>query len=280
MAISASSAPLFPAAARASMPAACTSLPAAAPLPAAPAAPATATVAAWRPEHIHPALWRGSQMSHHRDQCVDTGYAALSHELPGGGWPTGSLIELMPSQPGIGEIRLLRPALKHLQKQRGVVLVQPPFPPNTACYDAWKLDPRQMLWIVPERPMDALWATEQILKNGSCAVVLCWQQVIRPESLRRLHLAAQGSNTLFFMLRPASAAQNASPAPLRITLQPASDGVILRIVKRRGPVSEHALHLKLDAAAPSFPPLFPYAPLDRRTPASTVARHPVSPLVA
>jgi len=275
MALFAGSARVSSLAARASSPAASAALPAARA-----SLPAASTAAVWRPEHIHPALWRGSQMSHQRERCIDTGHAALSHELPGGGWPTGSLIELMPSQPGIGEIRLLRPALKHLAKQRGVVLVQPPFPPNTACYDAWKLDPRQMLWVAPERPMDALWATEQILKNGSCAVLLCWQQVIRPESLRRLHLAAQGSNTLFFMLRPASAAQNASPAPLRIALQPAPDGVILRIVKRRGPVFEHALHLTLDAAAPSFPPLFPYAPLDRRTPAPTVAGHPVSPLAA
>jgi protein ImuA len=42
---------------------------------------------------------------------VDTGYASLSAELPSGGWPLGALIELLPAHSGIGELRLLQPAL-------------------------------------------------------------------------------------------------------------------------------------------------------------------------
>ncbi len=38
-------------------------------------------------EDIHPALWRGSQLARAQGQTVDTGYAVLSAELPGGGWP-------------------------------------------------------------------------------------------------------------------------------------------------------------------------------------------------
>jgi protein ImuA len=44
-------------------------------------------------------------------RCVDTGHAALSAQLPGGGWPAGVLVDLLLQQPGIGEMRLLRPAL-------------------------------------------------------------------------------------------------------------------------------------------------------------------------
>jgi protein ImuA len=237
-------------------------------------------LAAARPEHIHPALWRGSQMSRHVHACVETGHPLLSKELPGGGWPVGGLIEILPSQPGIGEIRLLRPALKSLPAQRAIALVQPPFPPYAACYATWQLDPRQLLWVAPQRSADALWATEQILKNGSCAALLCWQTVIRPESLRRLHLAAQGTDTLFFMMRPASAAGNASPAPLRIALAPDPAGLIVHILKRRGPALAHPLRLVLDPPAPLFPPLFPHAPLDRRTPAPALAGSRVSPLAA
>lgn len=229
------------------------------------------------PQYIHPALWRGNQLSRHLDRCVETGHAALSAELPGGGWPLGALIEILPHQPGIGEIRLLRPALRGLEKRRGIALVQPPFVPHAACYATWQLDPQQLLWIAPRCAADALWATEQILKNGSCAAVLCWQPAIRPESLRRLHLAAQGSDTLFFMLRPASAACNASPAPLRIALDATSAGVTLRIVKRRGPAFNRPLVLALDAVAPTFPPLFPHAPLDRRAPAPAMAGRPAAP---
>src|SRR3546814_8292766 len=49
--------------------------------------------------------------------------------LPGQGWPLGSLIELLPSQPGIGEIRLLQPALASLGSERSVALVRPPYEP-------------------------------------------------------------------------------------------------------------------------------------------------------
>lgn len=50
--------------------------------------------AALAPESIHPALWRASQLARNTTRTVDTGYPALSAELPGGGWPTGTLVEL------------------------------------------------------------------------------------------------------------------------------------------------------------------------------------------
>ena len=36
---------------------------------------------------IHPSLWRGTQLARSFGRVVDTGYAAMSAELPGGGWP-------------------------------------------------------------------------------------------------------------------------------------------------------------------------------------------------
>jgi hypothetical protein len=42
----------------------------------------TATVLA---EEIHPSLWRASQLARGRGRVVETGYPALSAELPGGG---------------------------------------------------------------------------------------------------------------------------------------------------------------------------------------------------
>ncbi|MGV4712386.1 translesion DNA synthesis-associated protein ImuA, partial [Burkholderia pseudomallei] len=46
-------------------------------------------------ESLHPSLWRGSQLARGGPRTVDTGYAALSVELPGGGWPLGGLVELL-----------------------------------------------------------------------------------------------------------------------------------------------------------------------------------------
>ena len=62
-------------------------------------------------EDIHPALWRGSQLARGAQRVVPTGHDRLSRELPGGGWPRGALIELLTRQSGVGELRLLAPAL-------------------------------------------------------------------------------------------------------------------------------------------------------------------------
>jgi len=223
------------------------------------------------PEHIHPALWRATQLARSANRGIPTGHAALSAQLPGGGWPPGALIELLAPHPGIGEIRLLQPALSQLDSRQPIALVQPPHVPHLACWQGWRLDARQLLWVAPERPADALWAAEQILKHGSCGALLCWLPRVRPEALRRLHLAAQGGTTLCFALRPAVAAQQASPAPLRLALAPAAGGLSVHILKRRGPACPEPLTIVFDPAASpaSVPPH--HAPLDRRLPALPAA---------
>ncbi|MBO1113000.1 translesion DNA synthesis-associated protein ImuA [Bordetella petrii] len=223
------------------------------------------------PEHIHPALWRATQLARGAERGVPTGHAALSALLPGGGWPPGALVELLAPHPGVGEIRLLQPALAQLDSRQAIALVQPPHVPHLACWQGWRLAPRQLLWVAPERPADALWAAEQILKHGSCGALLCWLPAARPEALRRLHLAAQGGSTLCFALRPATAAQQASPALLRLALAPVPGGLSVHILKRRGPACAEPLHIVFEPATPpvSAPPR--HAPLDRRLPALPAA---------
>jgi protein ImuA len=220
------------------------------------------------PEHIHPALWRGTQLAQAARATVPTGHPVLTKELPGGGWPPGALNELLLPRPGIGEMRLLQPALATLDKQGSIVLVQPPCVPHIAAWSSWGLDPARLLWVNPARPADALWAAEQVLKNGGCAALLCWLPEARPESLRRLHLAAQAGATLFFCLRPARTAGQASPAPLRLALAPSDGGVVVDILKRRGPVCGHSLYIALETPrtrptpveAPSAPQQVPSTP--------------------
>ena len=135
---------------------------------------------------------------------------------------------------------------------------------------SWRLDPRQLLWVCPEKPADALWAAEQILRNGSCGALLCWLPQVRPESLRRLHLAAQASDLLFVALRP-SAAAHATPAPCgwrwrraRRTVRP--------YPQAPGPACDTPLHVGLEPGAFETPAR--HAPLDRRLPALPAAgRH-------
>ncbi len=193
------------------------------------------------PERIHPALWRGSQLFHGPATTVRTGFATLDDELPGHGWPLGSLIEIMPSQPGCGELRLLQPALAALDAERSIMLVNPPYSPHFHCWLNWGLDAHRLVWIRPQTPGDTLWAAEQVLKHNACSVLLCWASQVRQASLRRLHLAARQSGALFIMLRPPLAAQQASPAPLRLILQPSMQGAAIHIVKRQGPICDKQL---------------------------------------
>jgi protein ImuA len=219
-------------------------------------------------EAIHPSLWRASQLARARGRTVDTGYPVLSAELPGSGWPVGALIDLLVQQAGVGEMRLLRPALS-AAGPRSVALVQPPHIPDGLGLAYIGLPLGQVLRIRAPGTADALWSAEQILRAGSCSALIVWMQHMQASSLRRLHLAAQSSETLFFMVRPLAAAQQASPALLRLALRPAADGLMVDIVKRRGPVRADPLSIPLQPT----PILFSrHARVSRRSPAVATTR--------
>ncbi len=58
-------------------------------------------------------IWRGTAPGW-AAPTVPTGFANLDAELPGGGWPSGALTEILGSCEGIGELGLLLPALARL----------------------------------------------------------------------------------------------------------------------------------------------------------------------
>jgi protein ImuA len=129
--------------------------------------------------------------------------------------------------------------------KRQIAFLQPPQQPQALALAAMGIPPESPLWLRADSTADALWAAEQVLRSGSCGALLFWQNQIRPESQRRLTLAAQESETLFFMLRPLAAAQDPSPAPLRLTLRPRAGGLEVRFVKRRGPQRDEPLFLPM-----------------------------------
>ncbi|WP_432263559.1 translesion DNA synthesis-associated protein ImuA [Cupriavidus sp. TMH.W2] len=228
------------------------------------------------PETIHPALWRASQLARAPGRTLPTGYPELASELPGGGWPVGTLIELLARQPGVGELRLLRPALL-AAAARPVALIQPPHTPQTLALSNWGVPAQQLLWIRGQKTADTLWATEQMLRAGTCGAVLLWQQHIRPDSLRRLHLAAQSGETLFCLMRPAACARDASPATLRLSISPAAGGIEVLFLKRRGPQQDAPLFIRLE---PSPSLLHRHvAPVDLSTPAIATTRSVPAELV-
>lgn len=218
-------------------------------------------------ESIHPALWRGSQLARAYGKTIDTGYAALSAELPGGGWPVGALVELLVQQPGIGEMRLLNPALVASSK-RPVALLQAPHMPNGLAFAYLGVPLDKLMMLRAPKTADALWCAERVLNARSCGALLIWQQHIRSEALRRLHLAAQATETLLILVRPLAAAQDSSPATLRLGVRPTDGGIVVDVIKRRGPTRTDQLSIHLQ---PSPILLSPHGRVRRHLPAPALA---------
>ncbi|HSC85059.1 MAG TPA: translesion DNA synthesis-associated protein ImuA [Pseudomonas sp.] len=179
-------------------------------------------------------VWKG-QPSAPLPGSQPTGHATLDAALPSGGWPEAALSELLIAEPGIGELKLLWPTLARLsQTGERVVLVGPPHLPYPLAWQTAGVDLRQ-LQIIQASGRDALWATEQCLRSGSCGAVLCWPQQADDRALRRLQVAAETGATLAFAYRPLREAVNPSPAALRLALdaKPAQ----LRVLKCRGGIA-------------------------------------------
>lgn len=197
------------------------------------------------PAHVEAALWRGAELRPPPVTVHGSGWAVLNAELPGGGWPTMAITELLVSQPGVLEWRLLAPAIRPIVAGGGeVAVVGPPRPPALAGLVQDGVSPERFWRYEVDEPARRLWVTEQLLKGNGCDVLIAWLPQVRQEQLRRLQACAQGFEGLCFVVRPEHAIRDSSPAPLRVTAALAADWDLrLRVVKRRGPVHEQDLLL-------------------------------------
>ncbi len=101
----------------------------------------------------------------------------------------------------------------------------------------------------PGADLAAAWACEQALRCRDVRAVLAWlPQVAARHALRRLQLAAAQHQQLLWVLRPGRARQQASPAPLRLWLQPQADQLLIHVIKRRGPSALHPVALPAHGA--------------------------------
>jgi len=80
-----------------------------------------------RPEIAVAGVWRGAEIGRQPSAVVPTGWAQLDRELPGGGWPTRAITEVLTPQPATAEWRLLGPALRQVAARGGsIIAVAPP----------------------------------------------------------------------------------------------------------------------------------------------------------
>jgi hypothetical protein len=155
--------------------------------------------------------------------------------LPGDGWPTGALTEILCGHEGIGELGSVLPTLAARSwAGKRVVWLAPPHLPDAPALAAAGVDLANLVVVRTPGRRDALWAAEQVLRSGSCQALLAWLRRPGYRELRRLALAAQGGPAWVTLFRPPEAARETSPAALRIAIEPEGGALALRILKRRG----------------------------------------------
>lgn len=190
-----------------------------------------------------PLLWRGADRCDETLPTIPSGFDPLDAALPGGGWPANVLMEMVVPAWGIGELRLLLPLMRALQRQGGwLVWITPPYLPYAPALADLGIDLSRVLLIEPKRDRDVLWSMEKALRASSSGMVLAWPPKLNHNQIRRLQLAAQAGQSLGVVLSTLD--HGASPAALRLGLKPVENGVRVRLLKARGACGqdEIALH--------------------------------------
>lgn len=191
----------------------------------------------------NPRVWRGRDQARHRTGLA-SGYPELDKHLPGGGWPPDSLTEILTGQYGIGELRLLMPALAVLSRETPVqqdfsepgwiAWIAPPFQPYPPALQQCGMDLSRMLIVRPGNADEILWSAEQALSSGTCAAVLLWPEMLDDQGSRRLQLAAEKGRSWAIAFRPLTARREPSAAALRLELHSSAQGTCVHILKSRG----------------------------------------------
>jgi hypothetical protein len=205
-----------------------------------------------------PGVWRGGELEHVAHRVLATGFERLDAELPGGGWPMGTLTEVLHDGAGIGEVTFLAGALaRATEGDRLVAWIAPPYVPYAPGLAQAGIRLDRCMVVRPASREDGLWAAEQALKSGACGAVLFWSESQRTETqeyawMRRLQLAAHAGDAMAVIYRSTAAERHSTPAHLRVVLAREEGVLKVRIPKRRGPPLTHALSIHLDPGPPAY----------------------------
>jgi cell division inhibitor SulA/protein ImuA len=194
-----------------------------------------------------PGVWRGGELEHVVHPVVATGWPLLDRELPGGGWPMGTLSEVLHDGVGIGEVSFLARALAAASSdERLIAWIDPPHLPYAPALAQAGVPLERCVVVRPLTVEDALWAAEQALRCGACGAVLCWFAAKNDYAwLRRLQMAAEAGRAMAVHFRGTAAESQSTPAHLRLVLSAQNGQLHFRIPKRRGPPLTQSISLGL-----------------------------------
>ena len=192
-------------------------------------------------------IWRGDTLGSSAEPVLSSGFDELDRELPGGGWPTRNLTELLLPAEGLGEIGLLSaPLAQTTGNERNILLVSPPYLPYMPAWENLDIDSRRVVMVRVHKPAERLWAFEQGIRSGAFGVVIGWLPEANQQTTRKLQILARSAAMVVFLLRPASAQSEPSAAPLRLLLGPARCHTLaLYLLKRRGPPAASPIRIVL-----------------------------------
>ena len=200
-------------------------------------------------------VWTANQAPNHiaEPSFVSSGFAVLDEQT--GGWPSSGSVELQPSALGIGELRLIFPALSFLAEKAssrqslqvwlsGGLQLMPQglggaFTSNTVVLKA--LGSKESLWVL-----------DTLLQSGVCSAVVCWLDTLDSAQAKRLQIAAKESGTLVFCIRSAPKQDASLPISMRVRLEPAEDGLLLDVFKRQNAFAPEPFHVHLCSAEPAL----------------------------
>jgi hypothetical protein len=198
----------------------------------------------------NPAIWRGGDCAP-EPEAIPTGHARLDALLPGGGWPTAALTEVLLAREGIGEITLTLPALVRLQEdRRDVVWIAPPHLPYAPSLVAAGVDLARFVIVRCANLADQLWAYEQALRAPECGAAFAWLGTPDERVLRRLQVAAREGRTWGVLWRRPGQHAVAQSAPLRLALAPQQGRLAVQVLKRRGAGIAQPIVLDIPSSLP------------------------------
>lgn len=175
-------------------------------------------------------VWRG--LGRARPDSESTGIAVLDQALLGG-WPVGALSQLVGAEAGLG-FSLMLPLLARLTRAgRHAALVTPPYIPYAPALRDAGIELKRLLWLAPKDRIDALWATEQMLRSGLYGAVALWSPALEAPIERRLQLAAETGRSVGIVSH-AGAFGTHSICAVRLQVKPTPAGLTVEILRCRG----------------------------------------------